>query len=55
MLRVATMPSAGEVEDMVMRISAVSEPIPIDQLGLTSHNKAPLEKTVGKSYGLFHV
>ena len=48
------MPSAGEVEDMVMRILAVCEPIPIDQLGLTSHNKARLGKTVCKSYGLFH-
>ena len=55
MLRVATMPSAGEVEDMVMRILAVGEPIPIDQLGLTSHNKERLEKTVSKHYGLFHV
>ena len=55
MLRVATMPSAGEVEDMVMRILAVGEPIPIDQLGFTSHNKERLEKTVSKPYGLLHV
>ena len=55
MLRVASMPSAGEVEDMLIRILAVSEPIPIDQLGLTSRNKERLEKTVSKSYGLFHV
>ena len=54
MLRVATMRSAGKVEEMVMRILAVSEPIPIDQLGLTAHNKARLGKTVCKSYGLFH-
>ena len=55
LLRVSTVPSAGKVEDMVMRILAVGEPIPIDQLGLTSHNKERLEKTVSKHYGLFHV
>ncbi|MDP2819839.1 MAG: ATPase, T2SS/T4P/T4SS family [Polaromonas sp.] len=54
-LRVATVPSAGGVEDVVMRILAAGEPIPLEKLGLTAHNKERLEKTVSKPYGLFYV
>jgi type II secretory ATPase GspE/PulE/Tfp pilus assembly ATPase PilB-like protein len=54
-LRVATIPSAGGVEDVVMRILAAGEPIPMDKLGLTPHNRERLEKTVTKPYGLFYV
>lgn len=54
-LRVATIPSAGGVEDVVMRILAAGEPIPLEKLGLTPHNKARLESTVSKPYGLFYV
>ncbi|MCB2004595.1 MAG: Flp pilus assembly complex ATPase component TadA [Rhodoferax sp.] len=54
-LRVATIPSAGGVEDVVMRILAAGEPIPLEKLGLTPHNKARLEATVTKPYGLFYV
>ncbi|MDH4449298.1 MAG: GspE/PulE family protein [Rhodoferax sp.] len=54
-LRVATIPSAGGVEDVVMRILAGGEPIPLEKLGLTAHNKVRLEATVSKPYGLFYV
>ncbi len=54
-LRVATIPSAGGVEDVVMRILAAGEPIPLDKLGLTPHNKERIEKTITKPYGLFYV
>jgi type II secretory ATPase GspE/PulE/Tfp pilus assembly ATPase PilB-like protein len=54
-LRVATIPSAGGVEDVVMRILAAGEPIPLDKLGLTPHTKERVEKTVSKPYGLFYV
>ena len=54
-LRVATIPSAGGVEDVVMRILAAGEPISLDKLGLTARNKQRLEKTVSKPYGLFYV
>ena len=40
---------------MAMRILAAGEPIPLDKLGLTVHDKERLEKTVTKLYGLFHV
>ncbi len=54
-LRVATIPSSGGVEDVVMRILAAGEPIPLEKLGLTPVNKDRLEKTVSKPYGLFYV
>jgi type II secretory ATPase GspE/PulE/Tfp pilus assembly ATPase PilB-like protein len=54
-LRVATIPSAGGVEDVVMRILAAGEPIPLEKLGLTPHNKARVIQTVEKPYGLFYV
>ena len=54
-LRVATIPSAGGVEDVVMRILAAGEPIPLNQLGLTPHNRERVVKTVEKPYGLFYV
>src|SRR5579859_1378358 len=54
-LRVATIPTAGGVEDIVMRILAAGEPIPIDKLGLTQKNLGNLKKTVEKPYGLFFV
>ena len=54
-LRVATIPSSGGVEDVVMRILAAGEPIPLEKLGLTVHNLERLKKTVSKPYGLFYV
>jgi type II secretory ATPase GspE/PulE/Tfp pilus assembly ATPase PilB-like protein len=54
-LRVATIPSAGGVEDVIMRILAAGEPIPLEKLGLTDHNKEALVRTVSKPYGLFYV
>ena len=54
-LRVATIPTAGGVEDVVMRILAAGEPIPIDNLGVTKKNLEVLKKTVSKPYGLFFV
>ncbi len=54
-LRVATIPSAGGVEDVVMRILAAGEPIPLDKLGLTPHNMQRVLQTVEKPYGLFYV
>jgi type II secretory ATPase GspE/PulE/Tfp pilus assembly ATPase PilB-like protein len=54
-LRVATIPSVGGVEDVVMRILAAGEPIPLDKLGLTAYNKTRLEQTISKPYGLFYV
>jgi type II secretory ATPase GspE/PulE/Tfp pilus assembly ATPase PilB-like protein len=54
-LRVATLPSAGGVEDVVMRILAGGEAIPMEQLGLTPHNMDRLLSVIHKPYGLFYV
>ena len=54
-LRVATIPTTGGVEDIVMRILAAGEPIPMDKLGLTTKNNENLRNAVSKPYGLFFV
>ena len=45
-LRVATIPSQGGVEDIVMRILGAGEPIPLDKLGLSKHNLERCKATV---------
>ena len=42
-LRVATIPTAGGVEDVVMRILAAGEPIPLDKLGVLPRNMERLK------------
>lgn len=54
-LRVATIPTAGGVEDVVMRILAAGKPIPLDKLGLSERNNKKLKELVQKPYGLFFV
>ncbi len=54
-LRVATIPTAGGIEDIVMRILAAGKPIPLDKLGLSEHNNKKLKELVAKPYGLFFV
>jgi type II secretory ATPase GspE/PulE/Tfp pilus assembly ATPase PilB-like protein len=54
-LRVATIPTAGGNEDVVMRILAASEPIPIDKLGMTDRNLREIKSIAGKPYGLILV
>ena len=54
-LRVATIPSQGGVEDIVMRILAAGEPIPLDKLGLSSYNLKQCKDAIEKPYGLFFV
>ncbi|SMC18061.1 Type II secretory pathway ATPase GspE/PulE or T4P pilus assembly pathway ATPase PilB [Andreprevotia lacus DSM 23236] len=54
-LRVATIPTAGGVEDVVMRILAAGEPLPLDKLALSPHNLHMLKDVISKPYGLFFV
>ncbi|NHZ44407.1 GspE/PulE family protein [Massilia aquatica] len=54
-LRVATIPSSGGVEDIVMRILAAGEPIPLDKLGVLPFNLERLRTAIEKPYGLFFV
>lgn len=54
-LRVATIPTAGGVEDVVMRILAAGEPIPLDKMGILPINMDRLNSCISKPYGLFFV
>ncbi len=54
-LRVATIPSQGGVEDVVMRILASGEPLPLEKMGFSARNNELIQATVVKPYGLFFV
>jgi type II secretory ATPase GspE/PulE/Tfp pilus assembly ATPase PilB-like protein len=54
-LRVATIPSQGGVEDVVMRILASGEPLPLEKMGFSARNSEIVQATVMKPYGLFFV
>ncbi|MFL6658224.1 MAG: GspE/PulE family protein [Massilia sp.] len=54
-LRVATIPSTGGVEDVVLRILTAGEPIPLARLGVLPANLARLVAAIEKPYGLFFV
>jgi type II secretory ATPase GspE/PulE/Tfp pilus assembly ATPase PilB-like protein len=55
-LRVATVPTAGQLEDVVMRVLASGEAaLPYDKLGLTERNSRVLEKCIKQPYGLILV
>jgi type II secretory ATPase GspE/PulE/Tfp pilus assembly ATPase PilB-like protein len=51
-LRVATVPTQGGNEDVVMRILAASEPIPVDKLGMLDRNLREVKAAAEKPYGL---
>jgi type II secretory ATPase GspE/PulE/Tfp pilus assembly ATPase PilB-like protein len=54
-LRVATIPTQGGVEDVVMRILASGEPLPLDKLALSTRTITNLKTVIAKPYGLFFV
>jgi len=54
-LRVATCPTQGGVEDVVMRILAQGEPLPLDKMSFSKRNETALIECVSKPYGLFFV
>jgi type II secretory ATPase GspE/PulE/Tfp pilus assembly ATPase PilB-like protein len=54
-LRVATVPTAGGNEDVVMRILAANEAIALDKLGLSERNLRELRGAAEKPYGLILV
>ena len=51
-LRVATLPTAGGFEDVVMRILASAGAMKIDEMGLTERNLEVLKDVSAKPYGL---
>ncbi|MDO9160228.1 MAG: GspE/PulE family protein, partial [Burkholderiaceae bacterium] len=51
-LRVATIPTANGVEDVVMRLLAASKPLPLNQIGLSPTNLERLSWAVQRPYGM---
>ena len=51
-LRVATIPTAGYNEDVVMRLLAASEPLPLDKMGFSDRNIAAIKGIAAKPYGI---
>lgn len=54
-LRIATMPTVGQLEDVVIRILHTGDPIAYDDLGLTERNRQVFEKAITRPYGLILV
>jgi type II secretory ATPase GspE/PulE/Tfp pilus assembly ATPase PilB-like protein len=54
-LRVATIPTQGGLEDVVMRLLAAGEPIPLDKIGFSNRNYDSFLQAVTKPYGLILV
>ena len=54
-LRVATIPTANGLEDVVMRLLASSKPVPLDKLGLSQEHLAVMQSLVATPYGLILV
>jgi type II secretory ATPase GspE/PulE/Tfp pilus assembly ATPase PilB-like protein len=54
-LRVATVPTQGGMEDVVMRILAAGEPIPLNKMGFSDRNYDNFLKKVVQPYGLILV
>jgi type II secretory ATPase GspE/PulE/Tfp pilus assembly ATPase PilB-like protein len=51
-LRVATIPTTGQNEDVVMRLLAAGEPIPLDKMGMSERNYQSFIDIVTKPYGI---
>ncbi|MGD9216549.1 MAG: GspE/PulE family protein [Desulfobacteraceae bacterium] len=54
-LRVATIPTQGGLEDVVMRILAAGEPLPLGKMGFSESNYENFIKAVVNPYGLILV
>jgi len=54
-LRVATIPTQGGVEDIVMRILAAGEPLPLDKMGFSKRNYEGFVSCVCQPYGIIFV
>jgi type II secretory ATPase GspE/PulE/Tfp pilus assembly ATPase PilB-like protein len=51
-LRVATIPTSGGNEDIVMRILAASKPLPLEKMGFSERNLTEFKKILDKPYGI---
>jgi type II secretory ATPase GspE/PulE/Tfp pilus assembly ATPase PilB-like protein len=51
-LRVATVPTTGGNEDVVMRILAASKPLPLERMGFSERNIREFKAVLDKPYGI---
>jgi type II secretory ATPase GspE/PulE/Tfp pilus assembly ATPase PilB-like protein len=51
-LRVATIPTAGGNEDVVLRLLAGGEPIPLEKMGMSERNHKVFIEMISKPYGI---
>jgi type II secretory ATPase GspE/PulE/Tfp pilus assembly ATPase PilB-like protein len=51
-LRVATIPTSGGNEDVVMRILAASKPLPLERMGFSERNLREFKQILTKPYGI---
>jgi type II secretory ATPase GspE/PulE/Tfp pilus assembly ATPase PilB-like protein len=51
-LRVATIPTSGGNEDVVMRILAASKPLPLERMGFSNRNITEFKTILQKPYGI---
>jgi type II secretory ATPase GspE/PulE/Tfp pilus assembly ATPase PilB-like protein len=51
-LRVATIPTAGANEDVVLRLLAAGEPIPLEKMGMSKRNYEAFLDIISKPYGI---
>jgi len=51
-LRVATIPTSGGNEDVVMRILAASKPLPLERMGFSDRNLREFKEVLDKPYGI---
>jgi type II secretory ATPase GspE/PulE/Tfp pilus assembly ATPase PilB-like protein len=51
-LRVASIPTAGGTEDVVMRILAAGDPLPLDKMGMSDRNFKVFVEMITKPYGI---
>ncbi|MCP4104292.1 MAG: GspE/PulE family protein [Desulfobacteraceae bacterium] len=54
-LRVATVPTQGGMEDIVMRILAAGEPIPLEKMGFSDNNLKEFMGIIQQPYGIIFV
>ena len=54
-LRVATLPTQGGMEDVVMRILDGNEPLPLDQMGFSESNCKNFLEAISNPYGIIFV
>ncbi|NMC74527.1 MAG: Flp pilus assembly complex ATPase component TadA [Geobacteraceae bacterium] len=54
-LRIATMPTVGQLEDVVIRILHTGDPIAYEDLGISPRNREVFERAITRPYGLILV